>query len=414
MSPRPLRLTPADPMLTPLRTRTALAIQAINQNDNDAQARAARRNGTGDPDNDRPTSSLSNSPSRYASPSPSAAAPVKGAYEAGLNWALLQFAASTGDELNPLGGKSRGFEAASFAGASAGGINSLLSGLTWCLRPDNEAGIGNHVDDNFFRSVWLKPDVNHLLPPARQLRIVSARRRATVTSRYRRRCRGPASELARAGVSSGLPDSAGGDRDPGRAGATAGRRSRRAEPALLHPVRARGKRRRNGRVLIRPERLRSIAGSGDDPDPDAGHRRSKRDQRRPGAGRHAHQRGVSVGIRAQTADLLPVEQHYRRCQEHRREQRDVCRLGVPALPRRLPAVEGRVCRRRPVRQPPGGHRPGYWRSSTTPRPPCPSCTSTSIRIAGGSRRRLHQTRAKAPMPASPAIPWSTVSVRRAG
>jgi len=88
----------------------------------------------------------------------------KGAYEAGLNWAILQFGAQSAEIDPELGGRGRGFEAASFAGASAGAINSLLSGLTWCLRPEQESGVANNISENFFRDVWLKPDVNRLLP----------------------------------------------------------------------------------------------------------------------------------------------------------------------------------------------------------------------------------------------------------
>jgi hypothetical protein len=89
----------------------------------------------------------------------------KGAYEAGLNWAALKIMLEFSGEKGPvLGGEFRPFEAVSFAGASAGGINSLLSGLTWCLLPESEGGLPNSVDDNMFRNVWLAPDVNRLLP----------------------------------------------------------------------------------------------------------------------------------------------------------------------------------------------------------------------------------------------------------
>ncbi len=88
----------------------------------------------------------------------------KGAYEAGLNWGALKILREFAFEDPVLGGEFRSFQAASFAGASAGGINSLLSGMTWCTRPMKEGGLANTIDDNLFREVWLNLDINHLLP----------------------------------------------------------------------------------------------------------------------------------------------------------------------------------------------------------------------------------------------------------
>ena len=62
----------------------------------------------------------------------------KGAYEAGLNWGALKILRDFSGEDPVLGGEIRPFEAASFAGASAGGINSLLSGMTWCTLPEDK------------------------------------------------------------------------------------------------------------------------------------------------------------------------------------------------------------------------------------------------------------------------------------
>jgi len=89
----------------------------------------------------------------------------KGAYEAGLNWALLNMLRDIDKMDEALVGRANSFEAASFSGASAGGINTLLSGLSWCSLPPEEGGIANTIDDNIFRDVWLGPDVNRLLPP---------------------------------------------------------------------------------------------------------------------------------------------------------------------------------------------------------------------------------------------------------
>jgi len=88
----------------------------------------------------------------------------KGAYEAGLNWGALKILRHFSGTDPILGGQFRPFEAASFAGASAGGINSLLSGITWCNRTEKEGGFANRINDNIFRDVWLNIDVNRLLP----------------------------------------------------------------------------------------------------------------------------------------------------------------------------------------------------------------------------------------------------------
>jgi predicted acylesterase/phospholipase RssA len=89
----------------------------------------------------------------------------KGAYEAGLNWGLLKMMQDISKINHPLIGEARTLEAASFSGASAGGINTVLSGLTWCSLPEAKGGLVNTIDTNIFRDVWLAPDVNRLLPP---------------------------------------------------------------------------------------------------------------------------------------------------------------------------------------------------------------------------------------------------------
>ena len=92
----------------------------------------------------------------------------KGVYEAGLNWAILHVLRY--EEIQPeqqkvLKGKFRPFEASSMTGASAGGINAILSAMAWCVRPETEGGVPSRIDDNIFRNLWLKPDINTLLPP---------------------------------------------------------------------------------------------------------------------------------------------------------------------------------------------------------------------------------------------------------
>ena len=90
----------------------------------------------------------------------------KGAYEAGLIWGLIEIT-SRGEETGTwaLGGEPRSIKIASIAGTSAGGINTVLAALIWSVKPENEGGFANRIDDNILRDVWLTPDVNRLLPP---------------------------------------------------------------------------------------------------------------------------------------------------------------------------------------------------------------------------------------------------------
>ncbi len=89
----------------------------------------------------------------------------KGAYEAGLNWAILKLIRESEDLHTLSGGQIRPLELTSVAGASAGGINSILSGLTWCSRPETQGGLASRIDKNVFRDTWLRLDINALLPP---------------------------------------------------------------------------------------------------------------------------------------------------------------------------------------------------------------------------------------------------------
>ncbi|WP_455207244.1 patatin-like phospholipase family protein [Kaarinaea lacus] len=88
----------------------------------------------------------------------------KGAYEAGLNWAIVHILRYETENDTALKGKFRPFEAASMAGASAGGINAIMSAMAWCLRPEAEKGIASTLNDNIFRNLWLEHDINTLLP----------------------------------------------------------------------------------------------------------------------------------------------------------------------------------------------------------------------------------------------------------
>ena len=88
----------------------------------------------------------------------------KGAYEAGLNWGVLKIILESPNLKTMAGGQFLPLQAGSITGASAGGINTLLSGLTFCSRPEAEGGLSNLIDDNVFRDIWLRADINTLLP----------------------------------------------------------------------------------------------------------------------------------------------------------------------------------------------------------------------------------------------------------
>jgi len=90
----------------------------------------------------------------------------KGAYEAGLNWALIKLARESENLQTLNGGQIQPLELASVAGASAGGVNSILTGLTWCSLPEAEGGIASRIDNNVFRDAWFVMDINSLLPPS--------------------------------------------------------------------------------------------------------------------------------------------------------------------------------------------------------------------------------------------------------
>ncbi|MBT8341313.1 MAG: patatin-like phospholipase family protein, partial [Desulfatitalea sp.] len=88
-----------------------------------------------------------------------------GAYEAGLNWAMIEIARleETAERV-ALDVVVRPRQITSITGTSAGGINALLSAMTWAVRTEDEGGFPNRIDDNIFRDLWLTPDVNQLLP----------------------------------------------------------------------------------------------------------------------------------------------------------------------------------------------------------------------------------------------------------
>ena len=88
----------------------------------------------------------------------------KGAYEAGLNWSAIKILSEAKGIRNLAGGQFFPPEAVSITGASAGGINTLLSGLSWCSLAEKDGGISNRIDNNVFRDIWLRVDIDTLLP----------------------------------------------------------------------------------------------------------------------------------------------------------------------------------------------------------------------------------------------------------
>lgn len=88
----------------------------------------------------------------------------KGAYEAGLNWSAIKIVREGPGLVTLTGGQFFPIEMVSITGASAGGINTLLSGLSWCSRDEKDGGLSNRIDDNLFRDIWLRVDINTLLP----------------------------------------------------------------------------------------------------------------------------------------------------------------------------------------------------------------------------------------------------------
>lgn len=94
-----------------------------------------------------------------------------GAYEAGINWALLRFLrrlaennAKTETEVIP--------DVAAITGASAGAINTLMSAISWCIAPEKvDSGIAkqypelaNSVSQNLFFQSWVPIGKQELLP----------------------------------------------------------------------------------------------------------------------------------------------------------------------------------------------------------------------------------------------------------
>jgi predicted acylesterase/phospholipase RssA len=87
-----------------------------------------------------------------------------GSYEAGMNWALLNYQKSLRDDA--ARGNNLPPKLMAVTGASAGGINALMTGLSWCMDPQKTRGteFDDTIDNNLFKQMWLDVGFDNLLP----------------------------------------------------------------------------------------------------------------------------------------------------------------------------------------------------------------------------------------------------------
>lgn len=86
-----------------------------------------------------------------------------GSYEAGLNWAIVKYSKILRN--NPaLAGDNRPPDLVAVTGASAGGINALVTAISWCIDDGYDR---DTVKANLFRDIWLGVGFDTLLPKGR-------------------------------------------------------------------------------------------------------------------------------------------------------------------------------------------------------------------------------------------------------
>lgn len=92
-----------------------------------------------------------------------------GSYEAGINWALIDFMKSLREDKDYQGRRP---ELNSITGASAGAINAVMTAMLWCVDKDEftkldkqELLAGDTVNDNIIRNAWLAVGIDELMPP---------------------------------------------------------------------------------------------------------------------------------------------------------------------------------------------------------------------------------------------------------
>ncbi|HMK72489.1 MAG TPA: patatin-like phospholipase family protein, partial [Myxococcaceae bacterium] len=83
-----------------------------------------------------------------------------GTYESGLTWTLVRL--SRGAVVAEEAGSQRRPTLIAVTGASAGSINSVLSGALWCEQADERDNLS--VDNNLLRETWVGVGVDALLP----------------------------------------------------------------------------------------------------------------------------------------------------------------------------------------------------------------------------------------------------------
>ncbi len=81
-----------------------------------------------------------------------------GSYEAGLSWAVVRFSRDASSRPADASGAPR---LVAVTGASAGSINALLSGISWCTEPGPDE---DSVDHNLLHDTWLAVGFDGLLP----------------------------------------------------------------------------------------------------------------------------------------------------------------------------------------------------------------------------------------------------------
>ena len=87
-----------------------------------------------------------------------------GAYEAGLNWALVRYLKlhAPGARLPGAAIPSAQAELVGVTGASAGNINALLTAIAWCQRPEFDKA--ETPEANLFWDAWTTIGLEHLFP----------------------------------------------------------------------------------------------------------------------------------------------------------------------------------------------------------------------------------------------------------
>jgi hypothetical protein len=96
-----------------------------------------------------------------------------GAYEAGINWVTLRYLRAGAKRAVQTSGGGATMETypglVAVTGASAGGINALISAMSWCLdeRKLEKGELNDGVSDNLLFNIWTTVGLDSLLPPVK-------------------------------------------------------------------------------------------------------------------------------------------------------------------------------------------------------------------------------------------------------